>query len=151
MEFTGPVIFLTAFLTMIASQVTKMALITLKNRKFNLKSLFELSGMPSSHTASATALTVSVYLAQGFSVLFAVLLMGLIYVISGVLFDKWSFGNHAKIINEVRQFLKEEGYKAKKHKQLMESHVREEWGHTPAEIVSGFILGLIVALVISAI
>jgi len=151
MEFTGQVIFLTAFLTMAISQAAKMVLITLKNRRFSPKSFFELSGMPSSHTAAATALTVSVYLAQGFSVLFAVLLMSLIYVISGVLFDRWSFGNHAKIINEVRHFLKEEGYKAKKHRQLMENQVREEWGHTPAEIISGFLLGLIVALVISAI
>ena len=151
MEFTGQVVFLTAFLVMIISQAAKMILTTIKNRKFELRHLFELSGMPSSHTATVTALAIGVYFAEGFSVLFAAMLVLFGFVVSEVVYDKMSISMHAKILNEVRFYLKEKGYKAKKHPIIMEKQMREEWGHTPLEILSGFVLGLVITLIISAI
>jgi len=151
MEFTGQVVFLTAFLVMLISQAAKMIIATIKNRKLEFMHVFELSGMPSSHTATVTALAIGVYFAEGFSVLFAVMIMLFGFVVSEVIYDKMSISMHAKILNEVRFYLKEKGYKAKKHPIIMEKKMREEWGHTPFEIISGFILGAVITLIIVAI
>ncbi len=148
MEFTGQVVFLTALATMIIAQVAKMLIASFKHGKFSMESVFELAGLPSSHTATATSLTLGVYFAEGFSVLFGVMLLALLYVITDVIFAEMSVSRHAKIINELVPFMKSMGHKPSKHSHLFENQMREEWGHTSPEIITGFLLGIIVTMVV---
>ena len=148
MEFTAQVVFWTAFFTMCFSQFLKMVTICYRGRKLTPGAFFEMAGMPSSHTAAITSAMLGIYFAQGFSILFAVALLTWIYMVTEVLIHNWSISRHAKIINEILPFLKEIGHKPSKHNPLFQKEMREDWGHTPLEIIGGFSLGLAITLIV---
>ncbi|MCK4521715.1 MAG: divergent PAP2 family protein [Nanoarchaeota archaeon] len=52
-----------------------------ESRKFNIKQMVKAGGMPSAHSATVTALTLSVYLYNGLNTLFAVTIIFSLIVI----------------------------------------------------------------------
>ena len=164
MEFTGQVIFFTAFFTMLFSQFLKMVIISIKRKKFYPQGFLELAGMPSSHTATITSLTLGIYFVEGFSPLLAFSLISLIYVIDEVLAWEKSISVHSRILNQFVRILQiiplgltsrlkklmGRGKEVRKITKLA-TPMREAWGHTNAEVVAGFILGILTAVFVKSI
>lgn len=151
MEFTGPVIFLTAFFTMWISQACKMISMSIERGKFYPEGMLELAGMPSSHTATVTSIALGIYFAEGFSPLFAFALISLVYVMDEVMHINFEIGDHSRIINRVMKVFKKLGpHRPTKGRKSVEPF-REAWGHNVPEVFMGFILGLLTTSIVSLI
>ncbi len=132
-------IFLSALIANLSAQFLKMVILSYKEKRLNLLHFFELAGMPSAHTSTVMAITTVVYLETGVSTLFVLMLALSYYIIEEVLSMEHSIGKHAKIINQfIKLFSKKIKFKP----------IRERWGHTVAEVIAGFILGVIVAVLV---
>lgn len=131
---------LTAGLTAWAlAQTIKVPLEYVHTRRWNWALFFQAGGMPSSHTALTVGITQAIGLSVGFdSALFALgvaFCMVVIYDATGI---RRQAGMHAELINAMIQDL------ASGHR-LKESQLKEVLGHTPLEVLGGFLLGIIVA------
>ena len=120
-----------------AAQVVKVILVLLTERRWALDRMLETGGMPSSHSATVTALAVTVGMTEGFgSTLFAlaVVFAGIVmYDASGI---RRAAGMHAQLINDLVQELAhlfDEGFQPKALKTLL--------GHTYPQVVVGALLG----------
>ena len=104
--------------------------------------MFSTGGLPSSHSAVVTAVALSIGLIDGFNTsLFALAAaMGLIvvYDAAGV---RRQAGFHAERINQIMRDFFESGH-------FVEGDLKEMLGHTPFEVFSGILLGMLVSLVI---
>jgi len=111
-----------------------------QKRKFNLLRVLDTGGMPSSHTSVVTTLTVGVAIYQGVSSpLFGITLIMSLYFIFEATGLRQEVGNQAKVLNEIIE-------KSKETHHLDTEKLRELVGHTWAEVIGGFALGLLVAL-----
>ena len=121
------------------AQSIKVPLEFLRTRRWKWTLLFDPGGMPSSHTALVIGLAHGIGLHSGYdSPLFALsvaLAMIVIYDATGV---RRQAGKHAALINAMIQDL------ATGHP-LKEEQLREVLGHTPLEVLAGFLLGIVVA------
>lgn len=110
------------------------------HRRWNLRRFVQTGGMPSSHAAAVSALTVSVGLNEGFtSVLFGVTLYFSLVIMYDAAGLRRSAGQHAAILNR----LVEERFA---HAQEGTHKLMELLGHTPLEVAVGSILGVVSAL-----
>jgi len=126
-------LFLSGFIALCFTQLIKMVVYSIKEKQLKIENIFELAGMPSTHTATVIALTTSVYYEQQVSTLFIIGIFLSIYVIFDVLTAERSIATHAHIINS---FLKWIPGKRKF------TPIRERWGHDPLEVAIGFVIGL---------
>ena len=122
------------------AQSIKVALGVIREKRFNFKWFVGSGGMPSSHAALATCLTVSMGLYYGFdSGLFA---MALGFAVT-TMFDaqgvRRQSGHQAEALNKILEDIYE-------HKGLQEARLKELFGHTPVEVFAGCALGVFVAL-----
>ena len=120
-----------------AAQVVKVILVLLTERRWALDRMLETGGMPSSHSATVTALAVTIGMTEGFgSTLFAlaVVFAGIVmYDASGI---RRAAGMHAQLINDLVQELAhlfDEGFQPKALKTLL--------GHTYPQVLVGGLLG----------
>ena len=131
----------TAIAASTSAQVIKVLLILIFERKWQPLRVLETGGMPSSHTASVSALSTACGLEFGFdSPFFAVsAIFGMIvmYDATGI---RRASGMQAELLNdlvaELRQLLTE-GFAPKPLKELL--------GHTYLEVFVGLLLGILVA------
>lgn len=130
-------ILISAILGWVIAQAFKMVLSW--DKKFDAKRFFGSGGMPSSHAAFVTALTMGVGFEHGFDgagfAISAVMAFIVMYDAAGV---RRSAGQQAAVLNKITEELKPENM----HKQL-----KELLGHTPIEVIGGAILGIIIAIV----
>ncbi len=110
------------------------------NRKINWGLWFSSGGMPSTHSSLMVSVTISTGLNYGFdSAIFAVafaISMIVVYDATGV---RRQAGIHAQKINQIfEELLRGEPIEMEQLKEVL--------GHTPAQVVGGVILGVIVAL-----
>jgi acid phosphatase family membrane protein YuiD len=132
-------LFLSGFLAVLAAQLIKMVVYSIKDKKFRLTNIFELAGMPSSHTATTIALTAAIYFEQGVSSLFIIGLFLSFYVIFDVLTAERTIATHAQIINSLLKWFPGK---------LKFKPIRERWGHNFLEVFVGFTIGLIIAYLV---
>ena len=97
-------------------------------------------GMPSSHTAMVIALSISVGALNGFNTA----LFGICFVLSTiVMYDatgvRRETGTQATVINQILKDVLING------KRISDEELKELVGHTPFEVLGGFIVGLITA------
>lgn len=122
------------------AQFLKVPLEYLMTRRMNWALWFSSGGMPSSHSALITAVTLSIGLNNGFtSPLFALsfaLWMIVTYDAAGV---RRQAGYHAQRINMLIDEL------IKGHP-ISEKRLKEVLGHTPRQVIAGVLLGIVVAL-----
>lgn len=105
-------------------------------RRWNLRRFVQTGGMPSSHAAAVSALTVSVGLSEGFtSVLFGVTLYFSLVIMYDAAGLRRSAGQHAAILNR----LLEERFA---HVEEGTHRLMELLGHTPFEVAVGALLGV---------
>jgi acid phosphatase family membrane protein YuiD len=106
----------------------------LTGNKVNLISLTRSGGMPSSHSALITAITLSMGLKNGFNsshfFLAVALSLVVIYDARGI---RHTVGQHAKILNQTVM---------PQNAQKLNEHT----GHTFPEIIAGICIGIIISL-----
>ncbi|XP_057985205.1 uncharacterized protein LOC110643577 isoform X2 [Hevea brasiliensis] len=131
---------LSAFLTCALAQFLKLFTNWFKEKRWDSKSMLGSGGMPSSHSATVTALALSIGLQEGTgSPAFAiavVLACVVMYDASGV---RLHAGRQAELLNQiVCEFPPE-------HPLSSVRPLRELLGHTPLQVVVGALVGCIVA------
>ena len=96
--------------------------------------------MPSSHSGAVSALTMSVFFAEGITTVFAITLVLSLIVIRDAYGLRKEVGEQAKTINRIAFDLK----------QLKNIHIpklRELVGHTSTQVTVGILLGISVAVI----
>ncbi len=133
-------IILSAFFASISSQSVKAILAWRNNHGFHWRYLFIAAGMPSSHTATVTALSLSVFFIDGLSTLFMAVLVFSAIVVRDVLGDKVFAQKQEEAVNNTIRKIYQGEFENIKWDDLI--------GHTTKEVVAGFTLGIAVASVI---
>ncbi len=130
--------------TALGTQVLKLGVDRIKGN-LDLKHMWDsYGGMPSSHGAFVASLATMVGFSEGWtSAAFAVAAVFAIITIRDAIGFRREIGVHGKILNR----LVKEHPAAQSHTYPILS---ERWGHTPAEITVGCILGIVVAVIAQA-
>jgi acid phosphatase family membrane protein YuiD len=138
----GNRVFLAWFIACIVSQLTKIILGTIEQRRFDFRWFLGTGGMPSTHVAGVTALTTSVGIHVGVdSALFAsTLVFTIITMFDAQGVRRWS-GRQAQVLNKM---LEDMYFK----RRIQEERLKELLGHTPTEVFAGMGVGLVTAFVI---
>jgi len=125
------------------AQFTKFVVVLVVNGRVDLTRLVGAGGMPSSHTAFVSALSLSTGLEVGFHhPLFAVALVFASIVMYDATGVRQAVGRQAEVLNQIVDDL----YHAAG---IRPERLRELLGHTPIEVVVGALLGITTALAFS--
>lgn len=128
-----------SLLSGIITQLIKMLIEFVKTGKLHLPTFFYTGGMPSSHTALVTTLTIGVGMESGIdSSVFSVTLIFSLYFIFEATGLRQEVGKQAKVLNELVDELI-----AKHH--LNRKRLKELVGHTWKEVFVGLLIGIAVA------
>jgi len=132
---------LLAVFAMLSAQAFKFVTALVRRGRIDFTRLLGTGGMPSSHSASVTALAVSVGLEHGWSstifgitAFFSLIIM---YDATGI---RRAAGRQAQILNRVLEDLKD-------YHKLQGERLKELLGHTPLEVLVGAAYGAFIALV----
>jgi len=110
-------------------------------KALRLERFFDTGGMPSSHAALVTTLTIGVAVDSGItSPIFSVVLIFSLYVVFEAAGLRQEVGKQARVLNELV-----DDYLVTRH--LNKSRLKELVGHTWGEVIVGFLLGLAVAVI----
>ena len=121
------------------AQILKVPLEYLRTHRWNWALLIAPGGMPSSHTALMVGVSHAIGLFDGYNTsLFALSVALSMVVIYDATNIRRQAGKHAELINAMIRDL------AAGHP-LKEEQLREVLGHTPLEVLGGFLMGLIIA------
>jgi uncharacterized protein len=127
-----PLGLLTAVAVQLASQAFKVVFYSIREKRPALSWFVSAGGMPSSHSAFVTALTVSVGLWDGFgSSVFAVACVFSIITIYDALRLRGAVEHHARILAAL----------AAKHPDIPTGVINTRLGHTLPEIAAGICTG----------
>ncbi len=130
--------FLAQFYKVVASLIIE--------KKIIWKRMFETGGMPSSHSATVTALATSVGIVYGVSsTLFAIVTVFAIIVMHDASGIRRAAGKQAGVLNKLSESLN-----AIFENRFQQENLRELLGHTPVEVFVGALLGIAVAFLLRA-
>ncbi len=136
---------LAAVIATFAAQVIKVLLVLLTERRWAFDRLLETGGMPSSHSATVTAVAAAIGVVDGLgstTFALAVVLSGIVmYDASGI---RRAAGMHAQLINDLVQELAhliDDGFQPAVLKTLL--------GHTYPQVLAGAILGIGTGLLVA--
>jgi acid phosphatase family membrane protein YuiD len=120
------------------AQVLKVATSSIREHRLSWRMLLSAGGMPSSHTAIITSITVGIGIREGIASPLFALAVGVagvvMYDAAGV---RRAAGHQAAVLNEIIDELFQ-GHP------ISEVRLRELLGHTPLQVVGGAILGVAV-------
>ncbi|MBF0595645.1 MAG: divergent PAP2 family protein [Candidatus Omnitrophica bacterium] len=124
----------------ITGQGVKIIANLLRGRRFNFRWIIRTGGMPSSHAAGVTALSVCCGLEYGFQsgmfALASIFAMVTMFDAQGV---RRSAGEQAEVLNKVIDDMYW-------HKKIDMGRIREFVGHSPMQVLAGLVLGLGMAI-----
>lgn len=129
-------VFIVTLLAWFITQLIKVFIGVVREKRFNFKWLVGTGGMPSSHCAGAAAFATALGLEHGFdSSIFAI---GLIFAIV-TMFDAQSarraVGKQAGVLNKMMEDIYF-------RKPIKEERLIELVGHTPVQVLTGAALGI---------
>ena len=134
---------ISSFVACIAAQVLKPFIAVIMGYKFDRHMFVTTGGMPSSHSATVTALTASIAITQGVgSVAFAVSLVFAFIVMHDAMGIRQEAGKQAEVINEWSRILSdihEDGV-------FSQEHLKTMLGHSFSQVVAGLVFGLLVGI-----
>jgi uncharacterized protein len=134
-------IFLTVLSSWIIAQALKVIVGFFIQKKLDFRWFVGTGGMPSSHTAGASCLATAIGLSYGFdSVHFALAASFAIVVMFDAQGVRRATGRQARILNKIMDDIYWQG-------KIQEGRLREFIGHTPIEVIAGFILGVVIAFI----
>ncbi len=136
-------ILMSAGLSWLIAQIIKTIIHLFVTRKFVAERLVGSGGMPSCHSATVCALTVSVLINCGlsspeFAISFIVAIV-VMYDAGGV---RYETGIQAKVLNEMMEIFDNLGKGINSEEKL-----KELIGHTPLQVFVGGVLGITVSLI----
>ena len=132
------------FAAWIAAQILKTIVYAIINRRIDLPRLIGDGGMPSSHSATVTAVAVTSALTFGLgSFEFGVTLILAFIVMHDAMGVRKETGKQAKVLNSMIEFIDSMGKNLSPEEKL-----KEFVGHSPLQVFAGAALGLVIALVI---
>ncbi len=141
-------ILLTGFVAWIISQVSKAIIHLIIHKRFQWDRLFGDGGMPSSHSATVTAVAISTGLTAGWdSPIFAVAAILALIVMHDAMGVRQETGKQAKVINSMVELINSFG----RGELTPEETLKEFVGHTRRQVMVGAVLGGLVALVMNGI
>lgn len=128
------------------AQIIKVFTGFFKEQKFTVKALlFGTGGMPSSHTATVAGLCTACALGEGFgSSSFAIAGVLAIIVMIDATGVRRETGKQSRALN----IIVEELFKSDDVR-TFDTHFKELIGHTPLQVIFGFITGVAVAIALS--
>lgn len=130
------------------SQVSKAIIYLIINKRFQLDRLVGDGGMPSSHSATVTAVAVMTGLRCGWdSPIFAVAAILALIVMHDAMGVRQETGKQAKVINSMVELINSLG----RGELTPEETLKEFVGHTRRQVVVGAVLGGVIALVMNRI
>jgi acid phosphatase family membrane protein YuiD len=134
-------IFMTTLSAWIIAQLIKVSIGVAREKRFDFRWFIGTGGMPSSHAAGASCLAAAIGFEYSFSSIYFALAASFALV---VMFDaqgvRRSTGRQARILNKVMEDIYWQG-------RIKENRLRELVGHTPVEVIAGFILGILIAFI----
>lgn len=140
----GNYILSVALLSWLCAQICKTIINYFMSGKFDAERLYGAGGMPSSHSALVCALFIATAKKTGISsteFAFAFVLAAIVmYDAMGV---RRSAGEHAKLLNKLLDEWMPDDDTPIEMKKL-----KEKLGHTPSEVLSGALLGILIAILI---
>jgi acid phosphatase family membrane protein YuiD len=132
-------ILMTTLSAWLIAQTIKVVLGVIRERKFDFRWFIGTGGMPSSHVTGASCLATSVGLRYGFYSAYFALAASFALV---VMFDaqgvRRASGRQARTLNKITEDIYWQG-------RIDEEKLRELIGHTPVEVIAGFLLGVVIA------
>ena len=136
-------ILITGIIAWAVSQVLKVIVELVVHRSFSFDRLFGDGGIPSSHSATVTSVAIMVGVTCGWaSPEFAIAFFLAIIVMHDAMGVRLETGKQAKVINQMLEM-----FQSLDSSELTpEEKLKELVGHTPIQVFSGFILGIIIAL-----
>ncbi len=133
-----------AIISWFSAQMIKTLLVLITTKKFVPERIFGPGGMPSAHSASASALTIAVCRWCGFATPeFAIAFMFASIVMYDATSVRRQAGEHAKAINIVVDRVDS----LENDDDLNIKELKEVLGHTPLEVMAGSLLGIVVAMI----
>ncbi|KAF5461131.1 hypothetical protein F2P56_020950 [Juglans regia] len=136
---------LSAFLAFSLAQFLKLFTTWFKEKKWDSRRMFGSGGMPSSHSATVSALAVAIGLQEGAGgpafAIAVVLACVVMYDASGV---RLHAGRQAELLNQIVCELPPE------HPVSNVRPLRDSLGHTPLQVVAGAMLGCMVAFLMKS-
>lgn len=129
-------------IALLAAQVLKFFTFSLKEKSLHPRALISTGGMPSSHSATVTSLTASIYLYEGVGLYFAISFTLALIVIHDAMGIRLEASKHAMMLNTINEKLGLETDHINKGKAL-----KEPLGHFPIEVFAGFVLGLVISII----
>ena len=136
------------------AQILKTLIYAMINREIRWERMIGDGGMPSAHSATVSAMAVSSGILYGFgSFEFAIACMLAIIVMHDAMGVRMETGRQGKILNEMIDFFRTEGFveafkKNDKMYECWEASLKEFVGHTPLQVAAGCILGICVACLV---
>ncbi|KAL5552476.1 hypothetical protein UlMin_039877 [Ulmus minor] len=133
---------LSALVSFAIAQSIKFFTSWYKERRWDLKQLVGSGGMPSSHSATVTALAAAIGFQEGFGdSIFAVSLVLACVVMYDATGVRLHAGRQAEVLNQIV-------YELPAEHPLAESRpLRELLGHTPPQVIAGALLGISTAAI----
>ena len=142
LEMSQNKILFTTIYSWIIAQVIKVIIGVIKEKRFNFRWFVGTGGMPSSHAAGVSALTIAVGLRYGFnSGLFAVTAVFTLIVLFDAQGVRRASGQQAGVLNKM---LDDIYWKHRIH----EDRLKELLGHAPLEVYTGMALGIVIAILL---
>ncbi|KAE9600720.1 putative phosphatidic acid phosphatase type 2/haloperoxidase [Lupinus albus] len=139
-----PLPLFSAFLSFALAQFLKIFTTWYKEKRWDSKRLVDSGGMPSSHSATVSALALSIALQHGTSspafAISIVLASVVMYDASGV---RLHAGRQAEVLNQIVCELPPE------HPLSNVRPLRHSLGHTPLQVAAGALLGCLIAFYIT--
>ncbi len=139
-----------SIIAVVIAQLLKYPIKIYKEGHADIKTVFATGSMPSSHTSLVTAMSFEVGMLSGYnSVEYAIAFVLMVIVIHDAVKVRGESGRQAKYINDLSEELKnlEKIFDFKVSSNIRKEKLKELIGHTPFEVLGGFICGFIVFII----
>lgn len=144
-ELTGNQVLVSSVVGWVVAQLLKTIIDCALNKSFSAERLVGSGGMPSSHSSTVCALTVSTALCYGVSTFeFAVSFVLASVVMYDAIGVRQETGKQARLLNMI---LDQNLLKLNNHE--FQERLKEFVGHTPLQVFAGAMLGVAVALLMN--
>lgn len=128
------------------AQILKVIITSIMEKRIDIGCLLASGGMPSSHSAFVTALSVVIGMKYGFeSDSFAIVCAFALVVMYDACGVRRAVGEQAKVINNIFSALNEGSQEGG------EKAVKEILGHSPFQVAMGFLLGIFIGIIFAVI
>lgn len=136
-------IFILSLTSLILAQLIKFFGYGILKNDWDYTRLYNNGGMPSSHSAIVSCLTVSILLFYGLTIEFAICAVLALIVIHDATNVRYESSKHAVMLNRLLKELPEDQQKELGYYKAL----KERIGHKPSEAYVGICLGIIIAVI----